>query len=79
MLRENALNIMCYHHQNMSIIQEKFQDSSLSDKDKEAFQKKVTERSMTETSAFYAASRVWNDGLVLPQDTRKVIRDSCLF
>lgn len=35
-------------------------------------QTKVLEKCNRESSAFYAASRVWNDGIVLPEDTRRV-------
>lgn len=35
-------------------------------------QAKVLEKCNRESSAFYAASRVWNDGIVLPEDTRGV-------
>lgn len=50
----------------------KFEETDLTEEEKEAFKKKVTEQCLTESSGFYAASRVWNDGMVLPQDTRKV-------
>jgi hypothetical protein len=32
-------------------------------------QAKVLEKCNRESSAFYAASRMWNDGIVLPEDT----------
>jgi acetyl-CoA carboxylase carboxyltransferase component len=35
-------------------------------------QAKVLEKCNRESSAFYAASRMWNDGIVLPEDTRQV-------
>lgn len=40
-------------------------------------QAKILEKCNKESSAFYAASRMWNDGILLPQDTRQVIRQ-CL-
>ncbi|XP_062610147.1 methylcrotonoyl-CoA carboxylase beta chain, mitochondrial-like [Saccostrea cucullata] len=36
----------------------------------------ISQKVNMESSSFYAASRVWNDGIVLPQDTRRVIRQS---
>jgi len=36
---------------------------------------KVKERVMQSTSGLHAASNVWTDGMILPQDTRKV----CVF
>ncbi|CAC5367475.1 E6.4.1.4B [Mytilus coruscus] len=40
-------------------------------------QAKILEKCNKESTAFYGASRVWNDGIVLPQDTRQVLRQ-CL-
>ncbi|KAK3091795.1 hypothetical protein FSP39_022676 [Pinctada imbricata] len=45
----------------------------LSDEDREKLHQQITERCTVESSAFYAASRVWNDGIILPQNTRQVI------
>uniref|UniRef100_A0A1A7Z6I9 methylcrotonoyl-CoA carboxylase n=2 Tax=Iconisemion striatum TaxID=60296 RepID=A0A1A7Z6I9_9TELE len=36
----------------------------------------LNERLKEESSAFFSSSRMWDDGVVLPQDTRKVLRDS---
>ncbi|VDI30437.1 3-methylcrotonyl-CoA carboxylase beta subunit [Mytilus galloprovincialis] len=40
-------------------------------------QAKIYEKCNKESTAFYGASRMWNDGIVLPQDTRQVLRQ-CL-
>ncbi|KAM7387710.1 hypothetical protein PAMP_023931 [Pampus punctatissimus] len=37
----------------------------------------LNQRLQEESSAFYASGRLWDDGVILPQDTRKVLRD-CL-
>ncbi|CAL1592624.1 unnamed protein product [Knipowitschia caucasica] len=36
-----------------------------------------TNRLKEESSAFFSSGRLWDDGVILPQDTRKVVRD-CL-
>ncbi|XP_014678969.1 PREDICTED: methylcrotonoyl-CoA carboxylase beta chain, mitochondrial-like isoform X2 [Priapulus caudatus] len=36
-------------------------------------QPELLEEMDAQSSAFYAASRMWNDGVILPQDTRKVV------
>ncbi|XP_031138219.1 methylcrotonoyl-coenzyme A carboxylase 2 isoform X1 [Sander lucioperca] len=38
---------------------------------------KLNRRLKEESSAFFSSSRLWDDGVILPQDTRKVLRD-CL-
>ncbi|XP_076083662.1 uncharacterized protein LOC143054517 [Mytilus galloprovincialis] len=40
-------------------------------------QAKIYKKCNKESTAFYGASRMWNDGIVLPQDTRQVLRQ-CL-
>uniref|UniRef100_A0A7N8YKS9 methylcrotonoyl-CoA carboxylase n=1 Tax=Mastacembelus armatus TaxID=205130 RepID=A0A7N8YKS9_9TELE len=37
----------------------------------------LNRRLKEESSAFYSSGRLWDDGVILPQDTRKVLRD-CL-
>ncbi|KAL5021537.1 hypothetical protein ScPMuIL_000692 [Solemya velum] len=39
----------------------------------EDFRQKILEKYNNEMTAFYAASRLWTDGIVRPEDTRKVI------
>ncbi|XP_017294898.1 methylcrotonoyl-coenzyme A carboxylase 2 [Kryptolebias marmoratus] len=36
----------------------------------------LKERLTEESSAFFSSGRMWDDGVILPQDTRKVLRDS---
>ncbi|XP_070765211.1 biotin-dependent 3-methylcrotonyl-coenzyme A carboxylase beta1 subunit [Enoplosus armatus] len=55
---------------------------SLLPPDSEQEQKKKQEddlnrRLKEESSAFYSSGRLWDDGVILPQDTRRVVRD-CL-
>ncbi|KAJ7992914.1 hypothetical protein DPEC_G00267020 [Dallia pectoralis] len=38
---------------------------------------KINKRLEKESSAFFSSGRLWDDGVILPQDTRKVLRD-CL-
>lgn len=46
------------------------------DKDSEK-QEDFERRLKEESSAFFSSGRLWDDGVILPQDTRKVVRD-CL-
>lgn len=43
------------------------------DETREDFETRLKE----ESSAFYSSGRLWDDGVILPQDTRKVVKD-CL-
>ncbi|XP_037553862.1 methylcrotonoyl-coenzyme A carboxylase 2 [Nematolebias whitei] len=36
----------------------------------------LNEKLKEESSAFFSSARMWDDGVILPQDTRKVLRDS---
>ena len=49
-----------------------FQAASKTGEELETLKLKVSEKMAMETSSFYAASRMWSDGIVLPQNTRKV-------
>lgn len=55
------------------ICQEKFQGKEVSNEEQEEFKKKMLEKYSLEMSAFYISSRLLDDGLILPQDTRQVI------
>ncbi|XP_078114525.1 methylcrotonoyl-CoA carboxylase beta chain, mitochondrial [Sander vitreus] len=50
---------------------------SLLPPDSEQVEDKLNRRLKEESSAFFSSSRLWDDGVILPQDTRKVLRD-CL-
>ncbi|XP_013882533.1 methylcrotonoyl-CoA carboxylase beta chain, mitochondrial [Austrofundulus limnaeus] len=53
--------------------------SLLSPDDDEEEEKQVetlNKRLEEESSAFFSSGRMWDDGVILPQDTRKVLRDS---
>ncbi|KAM6921402.1 putative methylcrotonoyl-CoA carboxylase beta chain, mitochondrial [Xenentodon cancila] len=39
-------------------------------------EEKLTRRLEEESSAFFSSGRMWDDGVILPQHTRKVLRDS---
>lgn len=45
----------------------------ISSEDEEALLKEITDRYDTQTSAYYAASRLWVDGIIDPLQTRKII------
>ncbi len=52
------------------------------DKDSEAYKKfesKVIERLKQTTSAMFSSSRVWDDGIILPQNTRQVEFIYCTY
>ncbi|XP_037625428.1 methylcrotonoyl-coenzyme A carboxylase 2 isoform X1 [Sebastes umbrosus] len=49
------------------------QDEDLKKKQEDKLNKRLEE----ESSAFFSSGRLWDDGVILPQDTRKVLRD-CL-
>lgn len=51
-------------------------DSEQEQEDK-AQEGKLNRRLEEESSAFFSSGRLWDDGVILPQDTRKVLRD-CL-
>ena len=53
-------------------LQEKFQERESDPAEKEEFQKKLTEKLSLEMSAFYISSRLLDDGVILPQETRQV-------
>ncbi|XP_029938520.1 methylcrotonoyl-CoA carboxylase beta chain, mitochondrial [Salarias fasciatus] len=39
-------------------------------------EEKLNRRLEQESSAFFSSGRLWDDGVILPQDTRKVLKDS---
>ncbi|XP_021362707.1 methylcrotonoyl-CoA carboxylase beta chain, mitochondrial-like [Mizuhopecten yessoensis] len=55
------------------LCQVKFEGSEMTKDEREAYKQKVVEQCMTESSGFYAASRIWNDGMILPESTRQVL------
>ena len=56
----------------MLCFQEKFQDKEVDIAEKEEFAQKMLKKFSIEMSAFYISSRVLDDGIILPHDTRKV-------
>ncbi|KAI9517656.1 hypothetical protein NQZ68_004878 [Dissostichus eleginoides] len=47
------------------------------EEEKKKQEDKLNKRLDEESSAFFSSGRLWDDGVILPQDTRKVLRD-CL-
>ncbi|KAK1897049.1 Methylcrotonoyl-CoA carboxylase beta chain mitochondrial [Dissostichus eleginoides] len=52
-------------------------DSEAEEEEKKKQEDKLNKRLDEESSAFFSSGRLWDDGVILPQDTRKVLRD-CL-
>ncbi|XP_029286280.1 LOW QUALITY PROTEIN: methylcrotonoyl-CoA carboxylase beta chain, mitochondrial [Cottoperca gobio] len=50
---------------------------SESEEEKKKEEDELNRRLMEESSAFFSSGRLWDDGVILPQDTRKVLGD-CL-
>lgn len=51
----------------------KTKGEKLAEKDKEQIRKEILEKYETEGSAFYSTSRLWDDGIIDPTDTRKIL------
>ncbi|PWA21264.1 hypothetical protein CCH79_00009521, partial [Gambusia affinis] len=51
-------------------------DSLLPADTKQEEEKKLNEKLEEESSAFFSSGRMWDDGVILPQETRKVLRDA---
>ncbi|XP_007543178.1 methylcrotonoyl-CoA carboxylase beta chain, mitochondrial [Poecilia formosa] len=51
-------------------------DSLLPADAKQEEEKKLNEKLEEESSAFFSSGRMWDDGVILPQETRKVLRDA---
>ncbi|GAA6219572.1 methylcrotonoyl-CoA carboxylase beta chain, mitochondrial-like isoform X2 [Lates japonicus] len=52
-------------------------DSEQEEEEKKKQEDNFNRRLREESSAFFSSGRLWDDGVILPQDTRKVLRD-CL-
>ncbi|XP_029002981.1 methylcrotonoyl-coenzyme A carboxylase 2 [Betta splendens] len=48
-------------------------DSKQEEKQRKELEDKMNRRLEEESSAFYSSARLWDDGVILPQDTRKVL------
>jgi len=53
--------------------QMKAKSQNLSEEEKEKIRKQILEKYETEGSAYYSTSRLWDDGIIDPPDTRKVL------
>ena len=51
----------------------KAKGEEVSEEEKEKFLKEITDKYNNELSPYYAASRIWVDGVIDPLDTRKII------
>lgn len=60
----------------VSITAPNYSDSLFSPEDDEK-QEDIDAKLKEESSAFFSSGRLWDDGVILPQDTRKVVKD-CL-
>lgn len=47
-------------------------DIEQAEEEKKKQEDKLNKRLEEESSAFYASGRLWDDGVILPQETRKV-------
>ena len=45
----------------------------MSEADQNEFKKPILEKYALESSAYYASARLWDDGIIDPQDTRQVL------
>ncbi|XP_049443587.1 methylcrotonoyl-CoA carboxylase beta chain, mitochondrial-like isoform X2 [Epinephelus fuscoguttatus] len=52
-------------------------DSEQDEEERKKEEVKLNKRLEEESSAFFSSGRLWDDGVILPQDTRKVLKD-CL-
>lgn len=44
-----------------------------SEEEEAAFKQPIVDKYETESSAYYASARLWDDGIIDPSDTRKVL------
>jgi acetyl-CoA carboxylase carboxyltransferase component len=47
--------------------------AGMSDKEVEEFKRPILDKYAVESSAYYSTSRLWDDGVIDPKDTRKVL------
>jgi 3-methylcrotonyl-CoA carboxylase beta subunit len=45
----------------------------LSEAEQEQFKRPILEKYAAESSAYYASARIWDDGIIDPADTRRVL------
>ncbi|XP_052274339.1 methylcrotonoyl-CoA carboxylase beta chain, mitochondrial-like isoform X2 [Dreissena polymorpha] len=68
-----VMGILDKSHLVDNIIQDKFHDKETSVSEKDELRKKLLERYSVEMSAFYISSRLLDDGIITPQNTRQTI------
>jgi 3-methylcrotonyl-CoA carboxylase beta subunit len=66
---EQAANVLLTVKQD----QLKAKGSSMSDAEAEEFKKPILDKYETEGSPYYSTARIWDDGIIDPKDTRKVL------
>jgi 3-methylcrotonyl-CoA carboxylase beta subunit len=57
----------------LSIKQKKSKNGKISEKESEDLKRKILEDFEAESSALYSTSRIWDDGIIDPTETRKVL------
>lgn len=67
---EQAANVLSTVKQDALIAQGK---EGMSDKEIEEFQKPILDKYEKEGSAYYSTARLWDDGVINPVDTRKIV------
>ena len=45
----------------------------MNEADEAAFKKKILEKYETEGSCYYSSARLWDDGIIMPSDSRQVL------
>lgn len=58
---------------DVKLAQLKRENPNVSDEEVSALRKRVREKAERETSAYFASSRMWDDGILLPTDTRNAL------
>lgn len=54
----------------------KKQDQSWTDAEKHAYETMIADQYELESSSLYASARLWDDGIIMPQDTRRILIES---
>ena len=68
-LREQAANVLLTVKKDQWAAEGK----SFTDQDEAEFKQPVLDKYANESSAYYSSARLWDDGIVDPVDTRKVL------
>jgi len=66
---EQAANVLC----TVKMEQMAREGKTLSDKEQKDFKQPILDKYEKESSAYYSTARIWDDGIIDPVDTRKVL------